>query len=598
MQGRGFEPLKAEPAGLQPAPFGHSGTPAAGAIVTASLGRAPVIEVARVRAAIGSTGLALVVALAVGAAVPTVPAGGAATASRRDVTAVIADGPHGAAAARVPTAARGRAAVGAPRRHGCHRLAGRRVASRSRARATAAARSTSPTRQRAASAASPTTRRRRMSNRPGRLTVGASCGRADRRARTTCSSMDRRRRHKRRLAGGRRQRRRPRLVAGRLAHRVRLESERTLPAVARRLLRRERRGSRRRARCRARAPSGARRHRLRTQGSSHGKPTCGCVSLDGLLRAAPTTAPSFDGRPDWSPDGRRLAFVSERGGAQRIWLMRADGSPAAAAGLAAGRRHPDWSVARRRDQPRARPSCCRISTSSAPSGLLVMQRTGARPSSASPRPSTTSVPARSTSEALVSGPLARCGPISSSTGAAAGCASCARSDARRTSRIRHTTIGTCSRTSAMSSAGRATTHSSPGTARAASAFSTAGVMPGRSPGSCPDPSDSSGDCAAGEPAGTPGRGGVLDRIHRSLPRVLPRAGDRHHGPRRRPLRAGAPGEPGGTDSRAALLQQCSVRAHPSAPGERDSRPRRRDPAPLRELGAVPSQDPVVPTMTS
>ena len=25
---RGFEPLKAEPAGLQPAPFGHSGTPA------------------------------------------------------------------------------------------------------------------------------------------------------------------------------------------------------------------------------------------------------------------------------------------------------------------------------------------------------------------------------------------------------------------------------------------------------------------------------------------------------------------------------------------------------------------------------------------
>ena len=28
MEGRGFEPLKAEPAGLQPAPFGHSGTPA------------------------------------------------------------------------------------------------------------------------------------------------------------------------------------------------------------------------------------------------------------------------------------------------------------------------------------------------------------------------------------------------------------------------------------------------------------------------------------------------------------------------------------------------------------------------------------------
>ena len=35
MQGRGFEPLKAEPAGLQPAPFGHSGTPARFGIVAA-----------------------------------------------------------------------------------------------------------------------------------------------------------------------------------------------------------------------------------------------------------------------------------------------------------------------------------------------------------------------------------------------------------------------------------------------------------------------------------------------------------------------------------------------------------------------------------
>ncbi len=33
MQGGGFEPPKAEPAGLQPAPFGHSGTPAERAIV-------------------------------------------------------------------------------------------------------------------------------------------------------------------------------------------------------------------------------------------------------------------------------------------------------------------------------------------------------------------------------------------------------------------------------------------------------------------------------------------------------------------------------------------------------------------------------------
>src|SRR6188472_1920267 len=36
MQGGGFEPPKAEPAGLQPAPFGHSGIPAGDAIVAAS----------------------------------------------------------------------------------------------------------------------------------------------------------------------------------------------------------------------------------------------------------------------------------------------------------------------------------------------------------------------------------------------------------------------------------------------------------------------------------------------------------------------------------------------------------------------------------
>ena len=35
VQGGGFEPPKAEPAGLQPAPFGHSGIPAGRVIVSA-----------------------------------------------------------------------------------------------------------------------------------------------------------------------------------------------------------------------------------------------------------------------------------------------------------------------------------------------------------------------------------------------------------------------------------------------------------------------------------------------------------------------------------------------------------------------------------
>ena len=40
VQGGGFEPPKAEPAGLQPAPFGHSGIPAGRAIVAAVPGAA------------------------------------------------------------------------------------------------------------------------------------------------------------------------------------------------------------------------------------------------------------------------------------------------------------------------------------------------------------------------------------------------------------------------------------------------------------------------------------------------------------------------------------------------------------------------------
>jgi TolB protein len=40
-----------------------------------------------------------------------------------------------------------------------------------------------------------------------------------------------------------------------------------------------------------------------------------------------TDAPGFDGFPAWSPDGNRIAFVSDRGGgARRLWLMGAEGT--------------------------------------------------------------------------------------------------------------------------------------------------------------------------------------------------------------------------------------------------------------------------------
>jgi TolB protein len=34
----------------------------------------------------------------------------------------------------------------------------------------------------------------------------------------------------------------------------------------------------------------------------------------------------MDWAPAWSPDGRRLAFVSQRGGSHQIYVMRPDGS--------------------------------------------------------------------------------------------------------------------------------------------------------------------------------------------------------------------------------------------------------------------------------
>lgn len=48
------------------------------------------------------------------------------------------------------------------------------------------------------------------------------------------------------------------------------------------------------------------------------------VSIDGGVPRALTTEGSND-RPRWSPDSKKIAFVSTRGGASQIWMMNADG---------------------------------------------------------------------------------------------------------------------------------------------------------------------------------------------------------------------------------------------------------------------------------
>ena len=41
-----------------------------------------------------------------------------------------------------------------------------------------------------------------------------------------------------------------------------------------------------------------------------------------------TTGPAFDSQPRYSPDGKSIAFVSDRDGAENLWVATKDGSDA------------------------------------------------------------------------------------------------------------------------------------------------------------------------------------------------------------------------------------------------------------------------------
>src|SRR3989454_9637891 len=58
-----------------------------------------------------------------------------------------------------------------------------------------------------------------------------------------------------------------------------------------------------------------------------------------------TSGPAFDSQPRWSPDGKHLVFLSDRSGAENVWLCDPDGSHAKA--LTKGTNNlyasPDWT---------------------------------------------------------------------------------------------------------------------------------------------------------------------------------------------------------------------------------------------------------------
>ena len=50
------------------------------------------------------------------------------------------------------------------------------------------------------------------------------------------------------------------------------------------------------------------------------------MNADGSGQQNLTRNPSADGGPVWSPDGRNIGFVSNRGGNRDIYLVNANGS--------------------------------------------------------------------------------------------------------------------------------------------------------------------------------------------------------------------------------------------------------------------------------
>jgi Tol biopolymer transport system component len=57
-----------------------------------------------------------------------------------------------------------------------------------------------------------------------------------------------------------------------------------------------------------------------------GKPDIYVMNVDGTGRTRLTRHPARDENPDWSPDGKEIAFYSERPGNAQIYVMRADGT--------------------------------------------------------------------------------------------------------------------------------------------------------------------------------------------------------------------------------------------------------------------------------
>ena len=222
-----------------------------------------------------------------------------------------------------PTARRGRSFPGSWPATATPRSRPTGAGSRSRARATGTARSTSRTRRPATCGASRPAAARRPQARlvarraPHRL-AGRRARPGGRRVRDA-----RGRRQEAPPRRGAERRHRPGVVARRDAHRVRLESQRGLRSLGGAERRRRAGVAARRPRRRAGAGVEPGRHadRLQRDGTTAPRASGSCASARPSRCASPAPA-GDDLRPDWSPDGRRLAFTRADRGRSRIWVVR------------------------------------------------------------------------------------------------------------------------------------------------------------------------------------------------------------------------------------------------------------------------------------